>query len=107
MLALIAALDFEGTALFTDLLLFFAMTAFFSQAPGPVCSTVLIPERKSGMPQAVEMPAPVKNIPFLEDFIKSANSLHFYSNTSGGSKYSFFSLSVLCAVSIFTYSLYF
>ena len=55
---------------------FFA-SAPFSQQPGPVLRTVLIPDLKSGIPQAVLIPAPVKNTPNLLFFIKSANSLHF------------------------------
>jgi hypothetical protein len=35
----------------------FVFYAIFSQTPGPVLSTVLIPDRKSGMPQAVLIPA--------------------------------------------------
>lgn len=34
--------------------------ANFSQAPGPVLRTVLIPLLKSGIPVEVEIPAPVK-----------------------------------------------
>ena len=54
----------EGTAFFmsTIFLLGASLTfcAFFSQAPGPVLSTVSTPDRKSGIPHAVDIPAPVK-----------------------------------------------
>jgi hypothetical protein len=36
--------------------------AFFYQAPGPVFKTVLTPDLKSGIPQEVDMPAPVKAV---------------------------------------------
>jgi hypothetical protein len=38
----------------------FAFWAAFSQAPGPVSRTVLIPLLKSGIPADVLIPAPVK-----------------------------------------------
>lgn len=54
----------DGTALFisTIFLLGTSLTfwAFFSHAPGPVLRTVLTPDLKSGIPHAVEIPAPVK-----------------------------------------------
>jgi len=34
--------------------------AFYSQQPGPVGRIVFIPDLKSGIPQAVDIPAPVK-----------------------------------------------
>jgi hypothetical protein len=74
--------------------------AIFSHAPGPVGRTVLIPLLKSGIPVEVEIPAPVKATKWLDFWIMSTRRLTFYSRTSGVSKYSFFSASVLCAVSI-------
>ena len=59
----------EGTAAFisTMFLLFVSLTlwAFFSHAPGPVLRTVSTPDLKSGIPQAVDIPAPVKAIKWL------------------------------------------
>ena len=42
------------------------LRAFFSQAPGAVGRTVFTPDLKSGIPQAVEIPAPVKAMKCLE-----------------------------------------
>ena len=59
----------EGTALAISTMFLLGLSgtfwAFFSQAPGPVFRTVLTPDRKSGIPQDVEMPAPVKAIKCL------------------------------------------
>lgn len=59
----------EGIAFFESMMFLFGLSwifkAFFSHAPGPVLRTVLAPDLKSGMPQEVEMPAPVKAIKCL------------------------------------------
>lgn len=59
----------EGIALaiYTTFLLGLSGTfcAFFYQAPGPVFKTVFTPDLKSGIPHAVEMPAPVNAIKCL------------------------------------------
>lgn len=54
-------------AIYTTFLLGLSGTfwAFFYQAPGPVFKTVLTPDLKSGIPHAVEIPAPVKAIKCL------------------------------------------
>lgn len=57
----------EGIALFISTILLFGFVyftpwAFFYQAPGPVFKTVLTPDLKSGIPQEVDIPAPVNAI---------------------------------------------
>ena len=57
----------EGIALFISTIFLFGFVyftpwAFFYHAPGPVFRTVLTPDLKSGIPQAVDIPAPVKAI---------------------------------------------
>ena len=60
---------YEGTAHFISTIFLFGafltFWAFFSHAPGPVLRTVLTPDLKSGIPQAVDIPAPVKAIKWL------------------------------------------
>jgi hypothetical protein len=51
----------------------FIFWAFFYQAPGPVFSTVLTPDLKSGIPQEVDIPAPVNAIKCLLFRIRSAS----------------------------------
>lgn len=72
---------YEGIAVFistTFLLGCYLMPwAFFSHTPGPVFNTVSTPDLKSGIPQAVEIPAPVKAMKCLLFKIKSATSLTF------------------------------
>ena len=65
--------------------------ALFYHTPAPVFNTVLAPDRKSGIPQAVEIPAPVKVIKCLLFKIKLAMSFTFSSKTYLESKCSFFS----------------
>lgn len=59
----------EGTALAISTIFLFGtwdrFSAFFYHAPGPVFKTVLAPDLKSGIPQAVEIPAPVNAIKCL------------------------------------------
>lgn len=59
----------EGTALAISTMFLFGtfgrFCAFFYHAPGPVFKTVLTPDLKSGIPQAVEIPAPVNAIKCL------------------------------------------
>ncbi len=54
----------EGTALAIYTIFLFGLSgtfcAFFYHAPGPVFRTVFTPDLKSGIPQEVEIPAPVK-----------------------------------------------
>jgi len=71
--------------------------AAFSHAPGPVGSTVLKPLRKSGIPADVEIPAPVNPIKCCDSRTHWASWSIFISNSSGVSKYSFFSSSFLWA----------
>jgi hypothetical protein len=52
--------------------------AFFYQAPGPVLRTVLTPDLKSGIPQEVDIPAPVNAMKCLLYKIIFANMLIFY-----------------------------
>lgn len=67
---------YDGIAFFESIMFllgaFFTPWAFFSQAPGPVFKTVLTPDLKSGIPQAVDIPAPVKAVRWLDPSIKSA-----------------------------------
>lgn len=60
---------YEGTAHFISTIFLFGASltfwAFFYQAPGPVLRTVLTPDLKSGIPQAVEIPAPVNAMKWL------------------------------------------
>ena len=65
--------------------------AFFYQAPGPVSSLVLTPDLKSGIPQAVEIPAPVKAMKCLELIISFAKISIFSFSYSDVSKNSFLS----------------
>ena len=44
---------------------FLIFWALFSQTPGPVFNTVPTPDLKSGIPQEVDIPAPVKAIKCL------------------------------------------
>lgn len=60
--------------------------ALFSQTPAPVLSTVFIPDLKSGIPHAVDIPAPVKEIKCLLLRIRFATSLTFSLSTSLVSK---------------------
>lgn len=82
----------EGIALFRSIIFLFSpslkLFALFSQTPGPVLSTVFIPDRKSGIPEEVEIPAPVKEIKYLLYVINLATFFAFSIRTSGGSKYS-------------------
>ena len=59
----------EGIAFFESTTFLFGLSltfcAFFYQAPGPVFKTVLTPDLKSGIPQAVDIPAPVKAVKCL------------------------------------------
>lgn len=73
--------------------------ALFSQTPAPVFKTVFTPDRKSGIPQEVDIPAPVKAMKCLLFKIRLATSFTFSYRTSFGSKCSFFSSSVLRIVS--------
>lgn len=61
-------------------LTYFSLTfcALFSHTPAPVLRTVFIPERKSGIPQDVEIPAPVNAIKCLLLRIRSATLYAFY-----------------------------
>jgi hypothetical protein len=81
---------YEGIALFisTTFLLgcYLTFWAFFYQTPGPVLSTVLTPDLKSGIPQAVDIPAPVNEIKCLLVSINSAISFTFSLSTSLESK---------------------
>lgn len=45
------------------------------QMPGPVSTTVPVPDLKSGIPKDVEQPAPVKRIGYFAFFITFANYL--------------------------------
>lgn len=47
--------------------------AFFVHAPAPVSRTVSQPDRKSAMPAAVEMPAPVKAQKCLDPLMRAAS----------------------------------
>ena len=49
------------SAFFLEAAAFLPLFAANSQHPGPVSNTVSIPLRKSGIPQAVEIPAIIKN----------------------------------------------
>lgn len=73
--------------------------ALFYQTPAPVLRTVLAPERKSGIPQEVDIPAPVKAIKCLLFKIRLAINFTFSSSTYLESKCSFFYYSVLRIVS--------
>lgn len=85
----------EGTAFAMSTIFLFGILgsfcAFFYHAPGPVFKTVLTPDLKSGIPQAVEMPAPVNAIKCLLSRTNSVKILIFSYKTSSGSKYYFLS----------------
>ncbi len=82
---------FVDCTIFLSLAVVVIFCAFFYQTPGPVMSLVSTPERKSGIPQAVEIPAPVNAIKCLLPAIRSASSVTFLSRTSLESKYYFLS----------------
>lgn len=56
--------------------------AFFYHAPGPVFKTVFTPDLKSGIPQAVEIPAPVNAMKCLLLRINSVKILILSYKTS-------------------------
>ena len=55
----------------------FTPWALFYQTPAPVFKTVFIPDLKSGIPQDVDMPAPVKAIKCLLFKINLATKVAF------------------------------
>lgn len=99
---------YVGIAFMVEVETVFLVTFFFyallSHTPGPVGKTVLYPDLKSEIPADVEIPAPVKTVKCSDSLIHYAKTSIFYSNSSGGSKYSYFSDSFLWAVDIFIYN---
>mmetsp|Transcript_44799 Transcript_44799/g.115943 ORF Transcript_44799/g.115943 Transcript_44799/m.115943 type:complete len:234 (-) Transcript_44799:30-731(-) len=71
--------------------------AFLSQTPAPVGNTVLTPDRKSGIPADVEIPAPVKMMACLALRRLSAMRFTFASSSRSESKCSRLSSSVASA----------